>query len=654
MMRPLDGVRLAGAKLRAHRVRTGIVTLIVSLLFAGIVSALAITAGVAQSLHTFGEEGLGSRYIVKATPIVDMQVAYGSSNKEVMDKLTDEASRLKTIKKAEAKRLGIEYDANSDGNLPVIEYDTGGGNKMKAPNASSQFASDVITDYLNATPHVSYDDFTKVANKLHAKSTYKSTVSGMMGGYKNGQSSVTAIVDDEEVQQTTQQSGPPAGVSVLAQGNWQFFDSELMKPFVLPGESLAVGKDGSIPVIAPVSAAETFLKMNALASTASPDEQLTHLSTLRTQIAGKTAQLCYRNAASAELLSTAKSQADEMQRNKNKAGYTAPSLQYNIPADACGAVTVNKDTRSAEEKKQAANQISFKKQFENYEEPAQGIITVRFVGLVPDQTYSMGFSVKDILKSMLQSGLGDGWFSPISAVPSGSLAAKVAKSYDASSVAGRAYYAEFSTYKDAKAFTKAVTCDAKLSMKEMMSYSSDKPDPRVTKCYAAHQYFDVTPFGNNASAIADLKASVWKVMRVVTPIILLIAALVLMGIVGKIIADSRRETAVFRALGATRSSIVQVYITYGLFIAAIITAIAGAIGTVSAIVVSNHFSPSLSVAAVLAYNSQDLHKQFTLFGIDLTYMLIVVGLIMVATLLSTVIPLLTNIRRNPIRDMRDE
>ena len=653
-MRLADGIRLASAKLRAHRVRTGIVTFIVSLLFAGIVLALAIAAGVASSLHAFGEEGLGSRYIVKATPIVDMQVAYGSSNKDVIDKLTDEASRLKTAKKAEAKRLGIDYDANSDTNLPIIEYDTGGGNKMKAPNASSQFASDIITNYLNSTPHVSYEDFTKAADASHAKATYKSTVSGMMNGYKNGQSSVTAVVDGEEVQQSTQQNGPPAGVSVLAQGNWQFFDSELMEPFVLPGQSLAVGKDGSIPVIAPVSAAETFLKMNTVASTASPEEQLTHLSTLRSQIAGKTAQLCYRNAASAELFSTAKSQADEMQRNKNKAGYVAPSLQYALPADVCGAVTIKKDTRSAEEKKQAANQISFKKQFENYEEPTQGIITVRFVGLVPDQTYSMGFSVKDILKSMLQSGLGDGWFSPISAVPSNSLAAKVAKSYDASSVAGRAYYAEFATYADAKAFTKATTCSAKLSMKEMMSYSSNVPDPRVTKCYAAHQYFDVMPFGNNASAIADLKASVWKVMRVVTPVVLLIAALVLMGIVGKIIADSRRETAVFRALGATRSSIVQVYLTYGLFIAAIITVISGVIGNAVAVVLSNHFAPSLSVSAVLAYNSQDLHKQFVLFGVDLTYMLIIFGLILVATLLSTVIPLLTNIRRNPIRDMRDE
>lgn len=113
MMRPLDGVRLASAKLRAHRVRTGIITTIVALLFAGIVLVLAMVAGAAKSLESFGKEGLGSRYIVQATPIVDYQVVY-SGNAAIMTKLSDETTRLKAAKKAEAKKLGIDYDAAND------------------------------------------------------------------------------------------------------------------------------------------------------------------------------------------------------------------------------------------------------------------------------------------------------------------------------------------------------------------------------------------------------------------------------------------------------------------------------------------------------------------------------------------------------------
>ena len=114
MMRPLDSVRLASAKLRAHRVRTAIITSIVALLFAGIVMVLAIVSGATKSLQSFSGEGLGNRFIVKATPIVDGQSIYGTSNEVITGKLTDETSRLKVAKKAEAKRLGIDYDAAMD------------------------------------------------------------------------------------------------------------------------------------------------------------------------------------------------------------------------------------------------------------------------------------------------------------------------------------------------------------------------------------------------------------------------------------------------------------------------------------------------------------------------------------------------------------
>ena len=179
-------------------------------------------------------------------------------------------------------------------------------------------------------------------------------------------------------------------------------------------------------------------------------------------------------------------------------------------------------------------------------------------------------------------------------------------------------------------------------------------DPRVVDCYKMGKYFDISPFGNNASAIEDMRRGVWKVMRYVAPAVLLIASLVLMGIVGKIIADSRRETAVFRALGATRFAIAQIYLTYSLFIGVFIVLISFIIGSVGALLFSHKLSPDASVSAVLAYNARDIHKQFSFYGFDLQYAAIIIGLIAAAAILSTALPLATNIRRNPIRDMRDE
>lgn len=654
MMRPFDGIKLAGAKLRAHRVRTGIITSIVAVMFSGIVLILCILAGTAQSLQNFGQEGLGGRYIVRAQPIIDRGFMYNASVQQITDKLTDEANTLKAAKKAEAKRLGIDYDATNDSMLPIQEVDMGkSGEKTKIINQASPIAQKAIDDYAKSLPHVGLADFTKIAEAGGATAVYKSS-GGAQAYMGTPQSGVIAAIIDGKEASSTSQYGQPTGVGALAQGGWAYFDKDLLRPFVLPKQSLSVGADGSIPVVAPISAAEQFLGRTALPATATTKQQSDYLAQLRTDVAGKTAELCYRNTSSNDLLSQAKTQVEEIARNKNKRDYTPPALQYNVPTTACGEVTVKKDTRTSEEKKAAENQLSFKRQFESYEDPVQGIIKIRIVGIVPEMNYAAGFSVKDILKTMLQSGLGSGWFAPIGSVETGSLAARMSTPWDGTTPLSQSYYAEFPTYQAAKKFTESNVCNAQLSPQDMMQYSPNMPDPRVTKCMAVGKYFDIQPFGNNAGAIEDLRRNVWKVLKVVAPVVLFVASLVLMGIVGKIIADSRRETAVFRALGATRSSIAQIYLTYSVFIAASISIVAVLLGAFGAYLISQKLSPDLSVTAALAYNASDLNKQFTLFGIDWIYIAVVVGLIVLAALLSTVLPLLTNVRRNPIRDMRDE
>ncbi len=656
MMRLFDGITLAGAKLRAHRVRTGIITSVVALLFSLIVLVLCVLTGATQSMKSFGKEGLGGRFIVKATPIVDNSPVYGNSP-VIMDKLVAEATRLRADKKATAKKLDVQYDANNDPNLPYNEYDFN-GTKSRQPNLQSSFTQSLVREYMFGVKGIGDQDFDRVAKSSGATTTYRSTNAySTMPMSGNGQQYISPIIDGKEkgLAESQQQSmGPPQGVSMLAQGMWSYFDRDLLKPFVLEGQNLELGSDGSVPVLAPMSAAEQFLKLNALQSSASPDEQIARLVAVRKDIAGKQAELCYRNQASSDLVNQAKQQIEEMERNKKKKDYVAPSLQYNLPVTPCGEVTVKKDTRTADEKKRAANEISFKKMYENYQEPMQGIIKLRIVGILPDMQYSAGFSAKDILRSMLQSGLGDGWFSPINAIQKDSLSSKIRDAYIDTVPADRTYYAEFPTYESAKKFIKQQTCTFSVNMQDMMQYSPNEPDKRTAGCIALGKLFDVSPFANNASAIEDLRQAVWRVMKYVAPVVLLVASLVLMGVVGKIIADSRRETAVFRALGATRGSIAQIYVTYGLYIAAAIGALAVAIGSLGAYLVSNYVSPMLSVTAVLAYNAADVHKQFTVFGMDLAQIGFVFVLIVLAALLSTVLPLLTNVRRNPIRDMRDE
>ena len=298
-----------------------------------------------------------------------------------------------------------------------------------------------------------------------------------------------------------------------------------------------------------------------------------------------------------------------------------------------------------------SKELAFKRDFENYQNPVQQVLTVRMVGIVPDQDMGYSFSMSSIINSVLRSSLGAGWFSPIGAIAEDSVATHIRPSYAKTAPSGRAYYAEFSSLAEARAFAKKNQC----SVDKMQAYMSPTGvGDRLKKCQEAGKYYDISPFGNNASAIEDMRQNIWKGLKVVVPVILIIVSLVLMGVVGKIIADSRRETAVFRALGASRGVIDQIYFTYSVYLAGVISALAFLIGTVLALLFNARFTDQASVTAVIAYNASDVHRQFTFFGLEWQYLAAIVGLVLVATLFSTALPLMTNVRRNPIRDMRDE
>jgi ABC-type antimicrobial peptide transport system permease subunit len=128
----------------------------------------------------------------------------------------------------------------------------------------------------------------------------------------------------------------------------------------------------------------------------------------------------------------------------------------------------------------------------------------------------------------------------------------------------------------------------------------------------------------------------------------------MMGTVGRLIADSRRETAVFRAIGAKRRDIAATYLLYMLLLSFFIALFAFIIGSGAMLVINHHFAPQATVQALVAYNAQDLNRSFSLFGLNALDMLLILGCVLAAGLISAILPLLRNIRRNPVRDMRDE
>jgi ABC-type antimicrobial peptide transport system permease subunit len=269
---------------------------------------------------------------------------------------------------------------------------------------------------------------------------------------------------------------------------------------------------------------------------------------------------------------------------------------------------------------------------------------------VPDADYGMSMNVTQIIKSLVTSSLGSGWYAPLEAAREDptvetlfyNTASPLNPSY-------ATYYAEFKDAAAARAFIDKQDCQPDYS----------KYDPTGTidpaqKCLDAGKLFGIGPYGSNSLGLESAQRGFTKIFSLVGLGIAVIASLIMMGTVGKMIADSRRETAVFRAIGAKKLDIAQVYVLYTIFLSVLITLFAVVVGSIAVLVANAHFAPQITQEALVAYNAQDLDKSFTLYGFYIPDMLYLLGIAVAAGLLSALFPLIRNLRRNPIKDMRDD
>lgn len=638
MIRILDATTLALTKLRTRKVRLVITIVISGLLFSGLVAASLIAHGVISGIAGFSREGLGNRYIAQAST----QGSFGGLNSpQVIDRALAIQKDIVARKKAEAKRLDITYDPATD-QSPVIEYDTPNG-KQRSLNPTHPAAKQALQEQLATKPATNIDTLQQIAKSYSASNYYTSKqlpfdMSGaQLQVLKDGKESFDATVGGKY--------GPPSGTETFVTA-WTLMSGDLLKPFILPGQNLQTGTDGSIPVIVPNSAAEQLLKLKALPASASVHDRLERTKEIRTKAVSLRFAVCYRNATSSSLVSQAISTQKELEQNKDKKDYQKPDLIYGLPTEACGTVPVTRDVRSYDEKVLDDKQRQFN---ETFGTPAaeQSTMSFRIVGIVPDADYGSAFGVGQIIRSLVNSSLGNGWYSPIEQTNEKPLLASLFNHQATIFGAPEIFYAEFNTATDARAFIEKENCD--------IDYSKVTPenDPDAI-CLAKHHPFIVGPFGSNSLALESAKRGFGKFFTIAAAVVSVIACIIMMGTVGRMIADSRRETAVFRAIGAKKLDIAQIYVIYTIFLSLLISLFAILAGLVVAAYLNHRWSPELTIQAIIAYNAQDLSRTFSLYAFYVPDLLLLVGLTLAAGLLSAVLPLFRNLRRNPIRDMRDD
>ena len=640
MISPIDAFVLAHTKLKVHRVRTWVAIAVSGILFGLLVAVVIASQGVFNSVESFSKEGFGSRYLVSVNSSrsfaldIDATLSDESFIKEVEDLYKTGIED----RKKEATRLGILYDPASDPS-PVVLDEVSKKKKVDYISTSHWAVAPVI-DRLTQESDESLSP-TQITEGYNVKSIIPSEkmispTTGAVNYMKDGKEKIKELDSNSLRMQSRGYAWIEDPSNVLS-----VVDGDLAKPFIQEDDFDA--SKGEIPVLLPVGQAETLLGLDKLPDNSSSSEKMNRLKEVRSRVGEVSESFCYRNTTSQSLISQAVAIKSDIGKNKNNKDYQKPSVVYKIPDEiSCGAVEIESDTRTTQEKALADKQIEFDKKFNGYVDPVQYKINVRGVGVVPsyDAVGSMT-GISGLVSMMFGSYLGStNWAVPSDLLDSVSENYKPAEVFDyerASASDGYSYpdgfIAEFSNDLDARAFMQAVEC--------------------TDDCGEEGSLF-AYPFGSSSMTIAEMKRVLVNVMFWTVVIVSAIAMIILTGTVGRTIAEGRRETAIFRAIGASRGNISSIYITYTLMLAfrIIVFAIVFALALVLAIQI--WVGQDVTVGAQLAFGVNDYSKQFLLVGFNSVYIPVILLVILVACLLAMAIPLLRNVKRNPIRDMRDD
>lgn len=636
-----DATMLALTKLRTRKVRLAVTIIVSGLLFSALATASFVVRGGINGVTDFNKEGLGSRFIILAQAQMNY---YANENQEIIDRAKAIHNDTVARKKAAAKQLGISYEADNEPS-PVSEMQSSiGGQKQQYLNSEHPAAVQAIKEYQAAHPAAGEAELKEAAAAYNPKAFF----SGRHASYNLGGASFQVLKDGQESYNSAEKDRGGSDATDGFVNSWGSLSGELLEPFMLPGQNTKQGSDGSIPIIVPNNAAEQMLKLEALPPSANSHDRLDRTKEIRTKAPDVRFQACYRNSTSAGLLSQAISQKADIDAHKNDKNYRQPDLVYGLPTEPCGAVPVTRDVRSSAEKTYAAKQEQFERMF-GKAEPVQQTLSFRIVGITPDMDFGGAISIGQLFRSIIASSLGGGWYMPDDFTTSNPLIAAMF-SNDADAFTNFTQrFVEFNTAQSAKAFLEKENCE--------IDYGKISANGRFNPqeiCEEQGHPFTLGSYGSNSIALESFGKGFTKVFRIAALAISAIAAIIMMGTVGRMIADSRRETAVFRAIGAKRMDIAQIYITYAILLSLLVATFALIVGFALSSIANMRFSPELTVEAINAFNANDLNKTFTLYAFYWSDILMLIGLSLVVGLLSAVFPLLRNLRRNPIRDMRDD
>ncbi|KRE43632.1 FtsX-like permease family protein [Knoellia sp. Soil729] len=660
-----DSVTLARTKVRSKRIRLLITTIVSGLLFGLISGGILLFDGTAASVSRFADQNLDGRYLVQGTPMLDGTEAFPDpTDPKVIDDVVALHAAYIAERKAAAEKYGITgYDEKTE-IQPVVDNAYGDPN---APADQSRMANPEsvawkrreaagiakMREKSQSTP----ERFAADSRASGATDTYQPRTLQHLGlAYlKDGREDLTRTEQPSD-------AGPPMGAegpdgSSISGSNYTIMDDALVKAFIAePNDARATPK--GIPVLVPIDdLVSTMGKQLGLAKRPRDGAgQVSWYRSVRDSANGVTFTSCYRNSAEQQRIEQARQVDAEIKANQDKPGYEKPELVLELPTSPCGPVSVVSDTRSESEKQKEANQRAFDNQFTPQDAPKAELLTFQVVGVLPTPQ-SGGGRLESVVSGIVGTTYGYG-----ALIPSGLLAELPATlrhddvlalepaandpttmMYFGPMGPEAAYISSFPTVDGAKAFIASMTCDTGGGGFLGNDYYMECGKP-----------FSVGTFGTSYLVVDDIARGARPYLLGLLGALFGVATIIIWAMMGRVIADSRRETAVFRAIGARRSDITSVYLIYSLWVALRIAVFAALLGGAIALVIELLYSGRATNAAQLAYGVFDGDATFHFVTVPSLLWWSILGGILVMALVAITPPLLRNIRRNPIRDMRDE
>ncbi len=666
-----DAATLARTKVRSKRIRLLITTIVSGLLFGLIGGGVLLFDGTAASVNRFADQNFGGRYLVQGTPVLSSDQIYPNpADPAVRKEVETLHAAYIAERKAAAKKYGItDYDPKSEVQ-PVIDDPYGDpsipADQRRTANPESvawkrreAAAIEKIQRDSEATP----ERYAADSRAGGATDTYQPRSLQALGltYLKDGREDLTGAPQQDQGDQNG--FAGPEGDSSISSSNFTVMDDDLVKAFIAePNAARATPK--GIPILVPIDDVVTTLG-KSLSVTKRPKDssgQVAWYRNVRAKANGVTFTACYRNQAERDRVEEARSTAAEIAANKNTRGWEKPKLVLALPTTTCGPVTVASDTRTTREKERAENQRAFDAmasstvaaQTASPELPKAELLTFQIVGVLPTSESGSG-GLESLVSSIVGTSYGYG-----AIIPSGLLEElpeplrhtqvlddKPAPTPDSMLMFGpmgpeAAYISSFPTVDQAKKFISDSSCEQGGGFLGGANYSEcSKP-------------FSVGTYGTSYLVVDDIAREARPFLIGILGALFGVATIIIWAMMGRVIADSRRETAVFRAIGAKRGDIIKIYLLYSLWVALRIALFAAVLAGVIVLVIETLFSRRATDAAQLAYGVFDGDAGFHFYGTPSWLFWAILGGILAMSLVAITPPLLRNIRRNPIRDMRDE